>query len=260
MFPVARAALAAALALSLSSLAGTVQAWGFEGHRMVASLAEARLSPKARSEVQRLLAQEPGATLASISTWADEIRSPRSGRWHYINFPRGGCRYEKPRDCPTGACIVEALEAQVALLGSDAGDDQRLAALKYVVHLIGDVHQPLHAGYGEDKGGNLFQLRLLGKGRNLHSVWDTGMIMAHAGGPAALAAEIGARLPREAKAQAPAAARWAEESCRLVEAEGFYPASHKIDERYLQEHEATLKARLGLAALRLAAVLNGALR
>lgn len=247
--------------ISSAAIAPAAHAWGFEGHRMVAALAEPLLSRPAAAEVQRLLALEPGASFSRIATWADEIRSPVSGPWHYVNFPQGDCHYVQPRDCPKGACVVEALPAQVALLKSDASDAERLVALKYVVHLVGDVHQPLHAGHGEDKGGNLFQVQLLGQGRNLHSLWDTGMIMNHAGGAAALREAVRAQLPGGPVAGQPlAAAQWAEESCRLVEVEGFYPASHKVDADYLDAHEATLKARLGQAALRLAALLNDALK
>lgn len=248
-------------ALSAAAAVPSAHAWGFEGHRLVAGLAEPLLSARARAETQRLLAQEPGATLTSVATWADEIRSPATGPWHYVNFPQDDCHYDKPRDCADGACVVEALRAQVDLLKSDADDARRLVALKYVVHLVGDVHQPLHAGHREDKGGNLFQIQLHGQGRNLHALWDTGMIMAHAGGVPALREALRRQLPAApVRPQAPAAAQWAEESCRLVQAEGFYPASHKIDDDYLDGQAATLQARLAQAALRLAAVLNEALK
>lgn len=257
----ARRIALAGLTVGTAIAAAPVHAWGFEGHRLVAGLAEPLLNARARAQVQRLLVLEPGATLSSIATWADEIRSPVSGPWHYINFPQGDCHYEQLRDCAKGACVVEALQAQVDLLKSDVDDAQRLVALKYVVHLVGDVHQPLHAGHREDKGGNLFQIQLRGQGRNLHSLWDTGLLMSHAGGVTALREEIRAWLPVEPVApQAPAVAQWAEESCKLVEAEGFYPATHKIEEGYLDSQEATLKARLSQAVLRLAAVLNDALK
>lgn len=79
--------------------------WGKEGHQVVANMAETQLSAKARAEVDRLLALETGATL-SISTWADEHRSPTTGSWHYVNFPRDTCTYDALRDCPDGNCVV----------------------------------------------------------------------------------------------------------------------------------------------------------
>jgi len=152
-------------------------AWGADGHRLVAEEAEAHLSAASRAEVDRLLKLEPGATLRSISTWPDEVRSPGTASWHYVNFPRdGNCTYVASRDCSNGACVVGAIEAQAAILSSNAPDAERLTALKYVVHFVGDVHQPLHAGYADDKGGNTYQVQFGGRGTNLHSVWDSGLI------------------------------------------------------------------------------------
>jgi hypothetical protein len=129
-------------------------AWGVEGHQVIATLAEQQLTAAARQEVARLLALEPGETLASVSTWADEHRNPQTAAWHYVNFPRGDCHYVAARDCPDGSCVVEALNRQIEVLGSSASDEVRLKALKYVVHFVGDVHQPLHAGYKDDRGGS----------------------------------------------------------------------------------------------------------
>ncbi|MDN3918974.1 S1/P1 nuclease [Roseateles violae] len=250
-------ALVAALALLGPLQAG---AWGFEGHRLIAALAEAQLSPAARAEARRLLALEPGATLSSISTWADVHRSPRSGRWHYINFPEGDCSYRPARDCADGACVVEALNRQTALLASAAGDAERLLALKYVVHMVGDVHQPLHAGHGSDKGGNRLQLQAFGRGSNLHALWDSGLIMNREGGPQALRAALAPALQGEARPQAPAAAAWALESCRIVEAPDFYPAARHVGAEYRDAQQPRLDARLKAAAQRLAATLNEALK
>jgi hypothetical protein len=255
-----RSSLLGALCLLLAA-PPSARAWGFEGHRMIASLAEPQLSPVARAELRRLLAQEPGATLSSISTWADEHRSPASGRWHYVNFPAGDCEYRPARDCANGACVIEALNRQTALLASAKADDaKRLLALKYVVHLVGDVHQPLHAGHAADQGGNRLQLRAFGRGSNLHALWDSGLIASHDGGAPALQAQLAAVLHAEARPQAPAAAAWALESCRLVEAPDFYPATRRVGTAYRDAQRATLEARLKAAARRLAAVLNDSLK
>lgn len=151
-------------------------AWGSQGHQIVAALAQSQLTPAARKEVDRLLALEPGETLESISTWADEHRNPATAAWHYINFPRDSCIYDASRDCPDGKCVVAAIEKQTEILASNAPDEKRLLALKYVVHLVADVHQPLHAGYMDDRGGNNYQLQAFMRGSNLHAVWDTGLI------------------------------------------------------------------------------------
>ena len=116
-------------------------------------------------------AQSPGADqaascigswgpLASVSTWADEHRNPKTAPRHYVNFPRGNCSFEPERDCPEGQCVVRAIDEQVKVLKSGAEDELKLKALKYLVHFVGDVHQPLHAGYGDDRGATSTSCRL----------------------------------------------------------------------------------------------------
>ena len=150
--------------------------WGSQGHQAIAGIAQANLTPKARSEINRLLALEPGVTMVSISTWADEHRSPATGAWHYVNFPRDTCTYNAERDCPNEKCVVGAIAKQASILEFDISDEKRLTALKYLIHFVGDVYQPLHAGYMDDKGGNTYQLQADMRGSNLHALWDTGLI------------------------------------------------------------------------------------
>jgi len=250
---------------------GNAMAWGVQGHQVVAAVAQARLSPAARAEANRLLALEPGATLLSVSTWADEQRSPETAPWHYVNFPRGQCVYNPARDCPDGQCVVAAIEQQSQVLRSDAPDGERLAALKYVVHLVADVHQPLHAGHGDDRGGNTYQLQAFLQGSNLHAVWDVWLIRSLHEDVPALAARLGhGRVasgsstssgsfgPPGTPAHAAAgfsAAGAAEESCQIVATPGFYPG-RLVDADYLDRFKPVLEARLALAGARLAEVLN----
>nr|CBA32582.1 hypothetical protein Csp_D32870 [Curvibacter putative symbiont of Hydra magnipapillata] len=93
-----------------------------------------------------------------------------------MNFPRGDCNYQQERDCPDGKCVIAAIDRQIEVLRTPGDDEKRLTALKYVVHFIGDIHQPLHAGFGDDRGGNSYQLQAFMRGSNLHAVWDTGLI------------------------------------------------------------------------------------
>lgn len=233
-------------------------AWGQQGHHLVAGLAQSQLTPKARLEVARLLALEPGATLMSISTWADEHRSPATAAWHYVNFPRSSCAYDAARDCPGGQCVVGAIERQFDILKSATHDESRLLALKYLAHLVGDVHQPLHAGFGDDRGGNSYQLQAFGRGTNLHALWDTGLL-SHRGDdlPAALARL--SRMPLDDAVRRSAAASAAEESCRIVSAPDFYPGRAITDE-YIARYMPVMDRQLVLAGARLAELLNRALR
>ncbi|MDP9123511.1 MAG: S1/P1 nuclease [Pseudomonadota bacterium] len=252
-------AIGAAVAVAAGALApGPTFAWGADGHRLIAEQAQQLLMPAARAEVAGLLALEPGSTMVSISTWADETRSPGTASWHYVNLPRDSdCANEAPRDCPGGACVVGAIERQQAVLASKALDADRLVALKYLVHFVGDVHQPLHAGYADDKGGNTYQVRFEGRGTNLHAVWDSGLIRTWPGGQDALRAAVSAKLTKDADASAPA--QWAQESCRIVGASGFYPQGHVLGDEYSAQMDPVVVDRLAAAASRLAVVLNASL-
>ncbi|WP_310344602.1 S1/P1 nuclease [Rhodoferax saidenbachensis] len=244
--------------LATVAFASQAGAWGVQGHQVVAGIAQKHLSPKTRAEVERLLQVEPGATLESISTWADEHKNRTTAPWHYVNFPRDTCVYEAKRDCPDGQCLIAAIQRQIEALGSAVPDEKRLLALKYLVHLIADVHQPLHAGYLDDKGGNKYQLQAFMRGSNLHAVWDTGLIRNLDEGPS----EIAKRLTDASLNQASLELepiRAAEESCKIVGTPGFYP-DRKIDATYIRRYTPVMESRLQLAGLRLAGILNRALK
>ncbi len=238
----------------LALQASAALAWGVLGHRVVAERAWEQMTPSARAAAHRLLALEPGATLASVANWADENRDDTTRPWHFVNLPIGDCSYDAPRDCPQGQCLVVALERQLALLASDAPDVQRLLALKYVVHLVGDLHQPLHAGHLEDRGGNRYQVQAFGNGTNLHALWDSALLQQRNQGVQALVGVLRAQpLPAQARVLDPAHA--AQESCRIVDAPGFYPP-HTLPDDYADRFGALLQRQLALAAARLAGWLN----
>ena len=149
---------------------------------------------------------------------------------------------------------MAAIERQAELLGSTAPDDVRLRALKYLVHFVGDVHQPLHAGYRDDKGGNTYQLQVFMRGSNLHAVWDSGLIKNLNEDADVLAK----RLHLKTLSGRWMAAQAAEESCRIVGTSGFYPG-RLVDARYITEFTPIMEQRLALAGSRLAQLLNGLL-
>ena len=256
-----------ALLLSLLAVAAPALGWGPSGHEMVADLAQDQLRPVARAEVDRLLAGEAKPTLAGVANWADDVRYAKRGqstsRWHFVNFKGGDCSYVPPRDCPDGDCIIAAINRNfLALADRKRPDEARRDALKFLVHLIADVHQPLHASANDDRGGNDFQVAYHGHGRNLHAVWDGLMIWRSDMGPAEYARllERQSPLPPDpVRSSDRPAVEWALESCRLVRAPDFYPSTHVIDEPYLDAHRALAEQRLRRAASRLADMLNYAL-
>jgi hypothetical protein len=241
--------------------------WGRDAHRIVAELAQRQLTPAAGAEVSRLLAGEPEPSLAGVANWADDIRKadprdPRS-RWHYVNFRNGDCDYLPERDCPDGACVIGAIEREVAVLADRARTDaDRRDALKFLAHFVADVHQPLHATPRSDKGGSEFQVNLEGRGTNLHLVWDYDIVPPEGVSAQAHAEQLAARptmSPDPIRGDAHPARAWALESCRIVADGAIDPAGHKLDGAYLQAQRPLAERRLRQAGERLAATLNAAL-
>ncbi|MFC0677015.1 S1/P1 nuclease [Lysobacter korlensis] len=273
-------ALVAALILLLASTPAA--AWSALGHRLIGELAERHLTPEAKQEVARLLAGEDDPTLAGVATWADTLRSSspeqfkRTAAWHYVKTTPGSCRIDFERDCKDGQCVVGAIEAQRRIL---ADRSQPLAArreaLKFLVHFVGDVHQPLHANSRTDKGGNDFQISLRTPlepeayarkdykngvmGTNLHSIWDYYVL----GSPGLELPAYARKLdvlpwpPHDTPVGTPQS--WAAESCRTVKASALYPRGHKLDHRYLDSKRPLAEQRVRQAGYRLATLLNDAL-
>ena len=213
------------------------------------------MSEEARAEAHRLLALEAEPSLSAIATWADEARNRATAPWHYVLMEED-C--SAPRVCRQGACVVAAIETQADAVRSSASDADRLRALKFLVHLVSDIHQPLHAGAADDRGGNLFQLRAWGKGSNLHTLWDSELIRRRPGGLAQLRRDVQFALPGMPAGRLDPAT-WAQESCRVATAAGFYPASRVVGESYASEHDRVLVERLARAARRLSELLDAVL-
>jgi len=161
-------------------------AWGVAGHAIIADIAESRLSPQALAQVQQLLALHHQHHLSDVASWADEWRfnHPETGPWHFVNIPLFASNYDPARDCPGGNCVVAKIdEFTKVLTDRSRSPEDRLQALEYVVHFIGDVHQPLHASNNDDAGGNKVLATYLGQTTSdrgypwtLHSIWDTAII------------------------------------------------------------------------------------
>lgn len=263
------AAVLLPLVLILALAPPPARAWGQLGHRLVAALAEDELSPAARAEVARLLADEAEPTLPGIAGWADDLREHdpdlgrRSAPWHYVNLGEQGCSYDVSRDCRNGRCVIEAIRAQTAILADRKQTlIARRQALKFVVHFIGDVHQPLHAGYARDKGGNTVQVQVNGRGSNLHSLWDSGMLRDSGRDETAWLQHLRSLplvVPMSREVLPPDSARWARDSCEVVLRESFYPSTAKLPPAYAQQWLPLAAEQLRRAGTRLAAVLNAAL-
>lgn len=151
--------------------------WGRTGHRATGEVAEQHLTKKAKRMVREIL---EGQNLAFVSTYSDDIKSDPAYRkynpWHYVNLEPGETKYTKEKANPDGDLLYAINTSIDVLKDKNASKEDKAFFLKMLVHFVGDLHQPLHAGRGEDRGGNDIQVRWFGDGSNLHRVWDSEMI------------------------------------------------------------------------------------
>jgi len=274
--------LAAALLLS----AQLAVAWGPQGHRTIGAIADRLLTPATHAAVLGILADDRDkfgnpsgrTTLEAVSDWADEIRGTAADRpaWHYDDIPICGAG-DKARYCPGGQCNSTQLGRLIGVLGNArASARERDEALKWVVHLLGDIHQPLHAADNADHGGNQVLVALEGvhtRGReSLHGAWDNDLVQL------ALHERRKQQPPRDIEALATESSNlerevgrgtpdsWARESNNLARNVAYrYPgfACNRVpsgivalDGAYLADAELVVRERLLLAGARLATLLN----
>lgn len=239
-----------------------VAAWSGPGHELVAQLAEAQLPPQTRAAALALLQEEGHDSLADVARWADEVRDQPAYGWsrplHFVNLSRRDCAYDPATHCPDGECVIGAVErfrAELADPGLPVAT--RREALKFLVHFVGDIHQPLHAGHAHDKGGNTFQVNVDGEGSNLHRVWDYAVLASSGLSPAEHFVALSATpLPSAGEA---GPMDWAKESCAIVMQPGFYPARRRLAQSYLAQWRPVAEQRVRVAAARLAAMLEATL-
>jgi len=249
------------LALVLSA---ALLSWGVTGHRTVGKIAAGHLTPQAKSAVHELIGD---TTLADISTWPDEVRSQPAYRhtapWHYINLPLGlsYADFETKVKDMTQENVYAALLQQERILGSATSTrPQKVEALKYIVHFVGDLHQPMHVSREEDKGGNTIQLNYDGSGTNLHALWDSKLIDHQGLTYEQMAEKYDHATPAQIKQwQSDPLIKWIWESYQASsklyeEVDGM--KSRAIDDSYYQAHIAIVQDRIEKAGIRLAGVLN----
>lgn len=262
----AKCVLVAFLVITGLSMTGRdALAWGRFGHRAAGKLAESRLSPAALAAVRSLL--EPGESLADASTWADEVRRefPQSGPWHYVNVPITEEKYSA-RFCPEEGCVVSKIaEFRQVVADRNAPRIERQRALRFLIHFVEDMHQPLHVGDRKDKGGNDTQVQFFGKGSNLHRVWDSGILERAYQDDLSLFKDV-----RELAGSAEAAnwsggtvESWADESLDLARKAYLQPdteanlrSGSKLGEAYQVIHLPVARRRVAQAGVRLAKILN----
>lgn len=236
--------------------------WSKTGHRVIGEVAQENLTKKATKALSELL---DGQSLATISTFGDDIKADSMYRkfsaWHYVNYPSNKKYGDEPAS--TQGDLIIGIEKCIAIIkDKESTKADKTFYLKMLVHLIGDLHQPMHVGRLEDKGGNDIQVRWFNRGSNLHRVWDSNMIddygMSYT--------ELTSNLPRLSKAQKNSIIRgdiydWVEESQDLAtEIYGSVEMGEKLYYRYSYDWWETVEIQLEKGGLRLAKVLNGLFR
>jgi len=254
-----RIVLGAVVALS----AGPAHAWGQTGHRVIGAIAQRYVTRHTRHELRRLLGTE---SIAEASTWPDFMRSSPDKFWqedasplHYVTVPVGRSYGDTPAP-PSGDAVTAIRQFTATVRDRSMPLADRQLALRFIIHLVGDLHQPLHAGNGTDKGGNDVKVTFMGRDTNLHAVWDSGLIdqqqLSFTEMAAWLSPRITRRQSREWRDADPLT--WLGESTSLRDR--LYPVGAMLSYDYVFLHKADVDRRLEQGGVRLATVLNQLLR
>lgn len=246
--------------VGLCSLA--LLSWGVLGHQTIAKIAENHLTPNARQAIEHYLGS---ASLAEVSTFADEVRSREEYKytapWHYIDLP-AGYNFEQFSNAVLNMKEDNAYKAlkkcENDLRDPSKSTDEKVFALKFIVHLVGDIHQPMHVSRAEDKGGNTIKVTFNGQPANLHSLWDSRLIEHQGLNYEQLAIRYDRATPAQIKQwQSDDIMKWLYESYQISE-QLYADAknSPNFDEAYFQAHLTIIQQRVEQAGIRLAGLLN----
>ncbi|QHJ12213.1 hypothetical protein FX988_02464 [Paraglaciecola mesophila] len=244
------------LALSFSV---NVLAWGQIGHRVTGAIAQQHLTAQAQAAISALL---PNEDLAEASTYPDEMRSnpdefwqKKAGPFHYVTIPRGKT-YPQVGAPEEGDGVTALSMFTKTLKSSNASKEDKQLALRFIVHIIGDLHQPLHAGNGTDRGGNDFKVNFFWHDSNLHRVWDSELLDQRQ----LSYTEWALRLDRKISEQDISnwsdinPQTWIAESVKIRDE--IYPTETEISWDYLYNHLPQAQERLKMAGIRIATYLN----
>lgn len=264
-------------------------AWGTRGHALVGEIAEKRLaktSPEALKKARLLLRStnvrdgkckpvEPARSFADVASDPDDFRQIElalvTRDWHFVNISIEDAAYDQDRDCPNGDCVVRRIERMIEILGDDKREDcDRESALIYLIHFMGDLHQPFHTGFGRlpngdpDLGGNRIKVLLDDEEKNLHSVWDSALIERTNRSNKAWIKRLNTQVLAGRDAEQLAGGSvvdWTNEShqLRIERHLTNQQPPRALDATYIDESTAIIEERLLLAGLRLARLIEDAL-
>lgn len=240
------------------ALSSSAYAFGKTGHRVIAELADRHLSTNARREIEKILGLY---SLAEISNWADEMKSNPAAYWkganrlHYLNVPENKTFKDAKRD-PKGDVLSAFESFRAVLVSKHTSRKEKAHALKFLVHIVGDMHQPLHFGHAKDYGGNKVKVIWFNKDTNLHTVWDSLLIDHEKLSFTEWVNFIDKATPTQILAmQHSTAVEWVKEG--LVMRKTIYQAGdRKFSWDYIYKYRPVIREQLLKGGLRLAGVLN----
>jgi hypothetical protein len=257
------------LVLVLLLFPSSLYAWGREGYEIVAIIAEQRLEADVREQTAALL---EGTAFIRAAIWADQVRNEQTAPWHYVNISIADTEYDASQVCPKDQCVIAQIERFRNTLANQAASfKKRQKALKYLIHFVGDLHQPLHAGDNHDRGGNDVRVEFLGqtlnsyshKPWNLHAVWDSALVEQQDPDAPHYAGRLVGWLNAQPEGafQDGSVVDWAMES-HDVSKDHVYalPENRKLGEDYVRTKVPVVDQQLIKAGVRLAKLLNEALR
>jgi hypothetical protein len=237
-------------------------AWGPEGHRIIGHTALSMVDEAALALVVDILGSDSPKTVGKACFWPDTVSKKPGWEWsapqHYVNIPRDNRHYDRQRDCGDGICVTEAIGKYAKELSRPGlSSTERRQAFAWLCHLVGDLHQPLHAGYLDDRGGNNVNIEYKGKARNLHQFWDRALIRTRLGyGDSWVKPYGGSEWTIASQHWNPDhVSIWTDESHALVAASA-YPEGSVIDEPFAEQSWLIIRQQWQKAAHRLALILN----
>ncbi|NIM70629.1 MAG: hypothetical protein GTN86_08390 [Xanthomonadales bacterium] len=240
-------------------------AWSPDGHRVVGALALGQLGEDTLAALLAATGAADAGELAEACNWPDDYRASLAGAWssplHYVNIERGASGYLHSRDCRGRGCVSSAILRYADRLGDAAlAQRERWQAWAFTCHFTGDIHQPLHVGFADDRGGNEFHVSVDGQSMDLHDLWDDVLIERHQPDWRALAEKLSARpQPADAVAWEPRQVLdWTNESHELAKTRA-YPRAARLDAAFLDASWQLAQDQLALAGQRLAAIARAVL-
>ncbi|MBW7908711.1 MAG: S1/P1 nuclease [Kiritimatiellae bacterium] len=252
--------------------APSAKAWGPKGHRVVAHIAELRLSEDAHRALSQILEAHEQISDNYICNWPDYVRRdmPETGPWHFVDIPFEATSYDPKRDCPDGQCIIYQIDEMAKIVADTTKPlADRHVALRFLVHMLGDIHQPLHCiEYDLDRGGNERLVNFPGQSQpaRLHAVWDSHLVTAAMGALGALeyADKLNEKISnRRARHWAKGTAEdWALDSHDIAHDHAYSVLPEKngppldLDNEYVKANKKIVEVQLMKGGIRLATLLN----